>query len=147
MTVVINSCPDCSAQLAPGAHSCRACGWSARPRGKGESPEFNCVCTWSYGADRCVNPVSQFRAGERSGFCIFHRQNPTGRIAADIAKDSHTHDAESYIHAAKAEVYGSSGGYGAEKRKKFLEAGGKRAGSFGNLEHLIALCKSRGVPQ
>lgn len=136
-------CPSCNDRLPPDADRC-SCGWTRRSS-RGAAPEWNHTCTWSYGSERCVHPVGLFRAGEKSGLCIFHRANPSGTIAAQIARDSHDHDQESYNYAARSTV-GAHGAYAEKLREKFAEHKGRRSGNLlQGVEKFIEMCRQRGT--
>ena len=79
-------CPDCGERLSFDALRC-ACGWGAKKPDKG-SKFFDMRCTYKAGSDRCNYPVGMFAEGNTSGWCVFHRQNPSQGVGAEIVMQS-----------------------------------------------------------
>lgn len=95
-------CPECGERLSLDASRC-ACGWSQG--GNGKPPSHDMQCAWTYGDLRCRYPVGLFADGAKSGFCIFHRANKQGAIAADLARDSENYKPEDYQRLAALQTY------------------------------------------
>ena len=146
MSAYEKSCPKCGDVLNVDARKC-ACGWTQdKPRGD-KGVAWNHVCRWQYGSLKCQNPVGLFLHGEASGLCVFHRANPKGPTAGQIAEESAIHDAESYNIAAARQVYGNGDNPTVKAIREQIAAkpNRKRGGTFNNLGEWMDLCRERGT--